>query len=242
MFNYINVLYKSLPFWLATKMFLLYIFKSILNKDAYLSYSQYGEDIIINYYLCNIKNGFYVDVGCNEPIKRSNTFNLYIRGWRGINIDANKELIEKFRKIRKRDVSVCSAISDTEEKVIFYEFEESALNTFDHNKFKMSKENSSLVKKREIVTERLDSILEKIRIGRNIDFLSIDVEGYDFKVLKSFNFEKYRPRLIVVELHDFDIENFKDSEVVKFLSSWRYKFIGYAAINGYFVDFEFFMK
>lgn len=50
--------------------------------------------------LFDIKDAFYVDVGAYDPIFASNTLNLYAEGWRGVNIDASPERINRFFLMR----------------------------------------------------------------------------------------------------------------------------------------------
>lgn len=71
---------------------------------------------------------------------------------------------------------------------------------------------------------------------KTIDLLSIDVEGHDFNVLKSINLRKYRPKLIIIEIHDFVLTKPDDNEVYNWMITNDYKLIGYAIWNGYFVD------
>ena len=68
--------------------------RDIIRKIVYLgivkkSYSQDNEDLFLNEYFEKISNGFYVDIGCHHPKRFSNTYLLYKKGWKGVNIDAN---------------------------------------------------------------------------------------------------------------------------------------------------------
>ena len=63
------------------------------TKYSKKSYSISNVDLIIDHLLINTKKGIYIDVGCNHPIKYNNTYLLYKKGWRGINIDADGGLI-----------------------------------------------------------------------------------------------------------------------------------------------------
>lgn len=79
----------------------------------------------------NVENGFYVDVGAHHPKRFSNTFYFYKKGWSGINIDAMPGSMSLFNKIRPRDINIEAAVSNEKEEVIFYIFNEVALNTFE---------------------------------------------------------------------------------------------------------------
>ena len=80
------------------------------------SYSSYGEDEIILKFFRNKKNGFYVDVGCYHPLVGSNTYLLYKKDWKGVNIDVNQLSIDLFKRARKNDENINIAISNNKKK------------------------------------------------------------------------------------------------------------------------------
>ena len=95
------------------------------------SYSIEGEDIILRRILGEKKTvGFYIDVGAHHPKRFSNTYHFYKEGWRGINIDAMPGSMKLFRKIRPRDTNLEFAISNKRQNLIYYRFNEPALNSF----------------------------------------------------------------------------------------------------------------
>ena len=103
------------------------------------SYSLLGEDLFIDRYFNKKSKGFYIDVGCHHPLSGNNTYLLYKKGWRGINIDADKTSIKLFNKFRKKDHNLNYIVSDKEEiKEFYYYHARSAINTIskdlvDHN-------------------------------------------------------------------------------------------------------------
>jgi FkbM family methyltransferase len=215
-----------------------YFIKKMFNKYSKIYFSQTGEDILINNIL-NKKKGFYIDVGCNEPIKNSNTFLLYCQGWRGINIDANNELVKKSKKLKKKDISICAAISDTEKEVTYYKSNQNAVNTIDTSIIEKWKKNWTFSTSEKLYTMTLDHLLESfIPEFVEIDLLSIDVEGHDYQVVKSINLNKYRPKLIVIEMHDFEIIEAQKNEIYNYLISSGYKLVAYAIMNGYFLNIK----
>ena len=160
--------------------------------------------------------GFYVDVGAYHPFKYSNTFYFYRKGWSGINIDADDRFFKLFNFFRKRDKNLNMALGLKKKKRLFYIFEDAAFNTFDEKLAKslLKSGRSKLLKKKKLKTLGLEEILdENLKSGQKIDFISIDVEGLDLEVLKSNNWDKYAPRVVLVEnLQDQkrikEIENF----------------------------------
>jgi len=163
--------------------------RSVLTDEfASISYSQEGEDMILNRILGERRCGFYVDVGAHHPRRFSNTYFFYKRGWSGINIEPNPDVIRAFNSERPRDKNIQCGISDCEGVRKFYHFDDSALNTFDETvvKSRIAATTYRLVKHEYIPLVRLDRILRKhLNEAVQIDFLSVDVEGFDLAVLKS---------------------------------------------------------
>lgn len=232
---------KKYSFKTALKFRLYKLVKYLLKIGYKETYSGIGEDFAINHlfkYYLSVSNGFYIDVGCNHPIKDSNTYLLYRKGWKGITIDLNDKLIELHKKERKEDIQIHSAISNEKSEVKLYEFKSDSLSTIDKNFYeKMISENEELISNNKLIkTRTLNDIVEEFNV-LNIDLLCIDVEGHDFQVLKSLDLKKYRPKLIVIEmLTSLDFDNLQDSPIYSYLKENNYKLIGYLVVNGYFMD------
>jgi|TARA_B110000211_G_scaffold48523_1_gene52679 FkbM family methyltransferase len=195
----------------------LTFFKKI-DRDFY---SQFGEDkILLEIIPKQFTNGFYVDVGCFHPKKYSNTYMLFKKGWKGINIDMEKDKIESFDLARPTDYNFLGAISDKSEKVKIYR----------NQKFGVSSTlNENFIKKEDIIDEdyiqttTLNVVLENSPFkGKKIDFLNIDTEGNDLKVLKSLDFDIYNPSIIIVETHLKKIDEIINSEIYLFLTNQKY--------------------
>ena len=180
------------------------------------------EDLNIQNYFKDKKNGFYIDVGCFHPIDRNNTYLLYLNKWRGINIDISQFSIDLFNFMRPDDQNFKCAVSEENKIVkIFFQKELSQLSTTDEEQAK--KVFQGKIKSREIQSYTLNHILENSKYyNREIDLLDIDVEGTDYKVLLGLNFEKYKPKLICVEIHN---KNIKDDVIYKFLINKGYTLI-----------------
>tara|TARA_B100001057_G_scaffold209702_1_gene210402 strand:- start:874 stop:1584 length:711 start_codon:yes stop_codon:yes gene_type:complete len=212
----------------------LHILQNIYLKNRYLtkkkSYAMDGEDLAVNQYVEKIEKGFYVDIGAHHPIQRNNTNLLFQRGWEGINIDINDFSIDLFNFLRPKDLNLLVAISDVEGKVTFYYQKKfSQLNTTDK---KIAIENfSGSFKEREVNCTTIQNILDNSRFkNKKINFLNIDIEGAEMKVLNTLNFEKHNPDLICIEILGYrhlntkDREiNIQDDEIYKFLINKNYK-------------------
>lgn len=196
------------------------------DRYALKSYSQEGEDMILWRLFENRKSGFYIDVGAHHPARFSNTYFFYKRGWRGINIDAMPGSMEQFDRHRARDINLEQAVSDVPGEMTYYIFNEPALNGLDA---RLSQERDALadaykiVDTRILTTRRLDAILDEyLPSQQSIDFLSIDVEGLDIAVLKSNNWTRYRPEVILIEVLNGRFPDLLSSETSDYLSAQGY--------------------
>ena len=170
--------------------------------DPNICYSQNGEDLILNRFLDNKKEGFFVDVGAHHPIRFSNTYLFYKKGWTGINIDAMPGSMTQFNKIRPKDINIEIGVGLKNDQLTFYQFNESALNTFSKKEaLSKNKDGYEIIKSNLVQVESLENLLDKyMPKNTKIDFLNIDVEGKDEEVLISNNWEKYNPNYILVEI------------------------------------------
>ena len=195
-------------------------------SDGYArkSYSQEGEDLILSRVFDRIQHGFYVDVGAFHPKRFSNTHLFYQQGWSGINIDATPGSMERFRRIRPRDINLEVAIANTRRTIPFFVFNESALNSFDrelscsrnHGKFHIQEEI-------EITTQMLQEVLAShLPTGQKINFLSVDVEGFDLEVIQSNDWKQFRPEYVLVECLNFDFNEITENKIYAFLQQQGY--------------------
>jgi FkbM family methyltransferase len=200
-----------------------------------LSYSQAGEDLILKHIFGkNRRQGLYVDIGCNCPIQKSNTFKLYLKGWSGICVDGNENLIRQFRKIRKRDICLQEIVSDQERDVIFYQDDlNHELSSVDPEIGKDLREGSAGFKEISTRSTTLAKILEKHAGSRKIDLLCVDVENHDLEVLKGNDFKRFRPEIICAEFHG-SIDLLQASELHTFLKATGYSLLALASPNVYY--------
>ena len=209
----------------------LYLYYNLYIRNLkYLiksSYSQFGEDIFLQKYFSKDR-GFFIDIGCHHPFRYNNTFRLYKSGWRGINIDLNKISIELFNIMRPKDINLCYALSDKIGPIKYYIPNKNYISpeiTIDYNfskKYKKLHGNSYDTCETKSVTW---NEIEKnyLKFPKKIDLLKIDVEGLDFKILKSINLLKIKPNLIMIEANEF--EKNKKKKIINFLKLKNFKII-----------------
>ena len=208
-------------------------------------YAQYGEDaflqgyfhqkllltssndLVLSAYLGKaVGQGFYVDVGANAPIRHSNTYWFYKQGWCGINIDAASGSMKLFNKKRPRDVNLKALISDEEAEMTFYHWETPYLvNTLsaEHANY-FTREKGRKPAKIILQSRRLDTLLnEHLAPDQAISFMSVDAEGHHLQVLRSNNWERFRPELVLVEDFKMSVADPKMSPIYTFIRNIDYE-------------------
>ena len=196
------------------------------DSYALKSYSQEGEDMILRRLFEKQKTGFYVDVGAHHPKRFSNTYFFYKLGWSGINVDAMPGSMTAFNRIRPRDINIEKPVSNKKQLLTYYAFNEPALNGFSKELSEERDGKGSYFVKftKDIETSTLEEILDNnLPKVQSIDFLSIDVEGLDFNVLRSTNLEKYHPKVILVEILNSSLADIQISKIYQFLTDAGYE-------------------
>lgn len=194
-------------------------------RRATASFSQAAEDLVLGHLFAAIPKGTYVDIGAYDPIRMSNTYAFYIKGWRGINVDANKSSIERFHKERPDDSNINVGVGLIEEQnKPFYIFEQetegfpNSMNSFLGAEIPL--DPKEIV---EVNVRRLSTILEQNLDGdREIDFLNLDVEGFEMEVLQSNNWEKFQPKVMVIECLDTFARSSSVKDIVEFVEGKGY--------------------
>lgn len=215
----------------------------IFNRYTRGSNSQKGEDLFIDKFFNHKKRGFYIDVGACHPKRLNNTKFFYDKGWHGINIEPNPERINLFYEERKRDVNLNIGIGTVEKMTVFYELGHAGVSTFSKNEAdSLIALGHELRKKSKIQILRLENIMKKY-VKSPIDFMTVDAEAMDLDVLKSSNWEKYRPKLLCIETIDFiDLltstkRNLsRKNSITEYLSKKGYKEIFTNGLNTFYKD------
>lgn len=196
-------------------------------SKARQSFAQDAEDLVLSSMYTDLTPGFYVDIGAHHPVSRSNSHYYYQLGWRGINIDPAEGMIELFGSARPRDVNLQIAIDLQEGYQTLYQFDDPLLSGLDYRVAKQREHEGRhrIVGEIAVRTCPLRRVLdEHLPRGQTIDFMSVDVEGTELRVLMSNDWEVYRPGVILVEIiGPIDLGELISSPVIEYLSSVGYK-------------------
>ncbi len=206
----------------------VYLYSKNIYSYHNLSYSHEGEDMILAKFFSNKSSGFYIDIGAHHPQRFSNTYYFYLRGWRGINIDAMPNSMNIFKAIRPEDINIETPISERPETLTYYEFNEPALNSFcpTISQSRNGLKNYKIISTKKLQTKTLTEILNNYFPNncQEIDFMTIDVEGFDLQVLKSNDWNKYRPKMVLVEdLKRASFYKDKKSELDEYMAKCNYE-------------------
>lgn len=164
-----------------------------------LSYAQNGEDVLLRRLFAEDHVGFYVDVGAHHPVHDSVTCYFHRRGWTGINIEPLPEAFAKLAQERPADVNLNVGVSDAAGELRFYEcLDHPALSTFSAEVAAHHRREGSRFVEHAVPVVTLADVFAR-HVDREVDFLSVDVEGLEREVFESADFERWRPRVVLVE-------------------------------------------
>ncbi len=201
-----------------------------------LSFSQYGEDLLISRIGSIPRDSFYIDVGAAYPVKHSNTYRFYLRGGSGITVEPNPDFAKLHKRTRPRDQFVQAGISPKAGTLNYFRFEVPDYNTFDKDTAdRVAGIGVSLIDTLEVQTMPLKQLLEENCANREIDFMSIDCEGLDFDVIRSSDWSAYRPKIIVIEDHEWDFQSQPQSKISDFMQQVDYKMSARMSYSSVFV-------
>lgn len=194
----------------------------------------FQEDLIVDSILGCKKEGFYVDVGANHPKILSNTKRFYDRGWSGINIEPNPTIFDLLQKERKNDINLNVGIGNEKGEMKYYLLAPDQLSTFDHRAAQESirSRKAILEKTLTVPVSTLTEVLESHAKDRFIDFMSIDVEGFEEEVIAGGDWRRFRPGLLMLEI------NQNGEVILKMMREMNYRLIYANGLNGIFIDDE----
>lgn len=211
---------KRTLYFAAVEVYTLLFFRLIRG-----SYSQNGEDLVIDSLLGHKEKVSYIDVGANEACRFSNTMRFYKRGSRGINIEPNSDLFEQLKETRGCDINLHMGVSDRKGTLTFYRFFPHTVSTFSVSQaVEYKRQGFRFVGDDRVEVDTLAHIIEKYFEGRTPDFFSIDTEGFNMQVLRGNDWERYSPSVIC-------IENSEDGKDREFLLCRGYELVCDNGIN-----------
>ncbi len=206
-----------------------------------ISYAQNYEDVILNRVFVNKTNGFYIDVGAADPVNLSVTYWFYCNNWKGINVEPEQFYFRKLQEKRPNDINLNVAVSNTFSNIPLFVVkypsgEITGLSTLKEDYVNQLHNDEFIVEKQNIQTTTLAAICDEHLEGKTIDFLKIDVEGFEKQVLEGNNWKKYRPIVILVEatLPNSPQPSFEDWEYIILQNG--YTFVYFDGLNRFYLE------
>lgn len=182
------------------------------QRWGHISYAQHGDDfMLVNLFeMLGIDKPSYLDLGAHQPTDISNTRLLYERGSRGVNVEANPRLIELFRCERPEDLNVNIGVGLLDGTALFYMYgDEDGRNTF--SKEEIRRTGMRVANEVFLPIKTVNQIVKDYCGDRWPDLLSCDIEGLDFDVLSSADFDvPAPPKVICVETRTSDSKCMRD--------------------------------
>ena len=204
---------------------------------SFISYAQNNEDVMLYRALREVKEGFYIDVGAQDPVIDSVTKAFYERGWRGINIEPNEEYFRKLQDDRPHDINMLTAVGCELGAISFYEVVHTGLSTTNAVYARGHAEAGHEVHLRNVACTTLDKICTDCGV-ETVHFLKIDVEGSERAVLEGFSFETVRPWIVVLEATEPNSTREVSAEWEHLLVGRRYRFVYFDGLNRFYIAAE----
>jgi FkbM family methyltransferase len=181
---------------------------------------------LVREFFADTPQGFFVEVGANDPKKDSQSWHLEEAGWRGILVEPLPELANELRRVRKAKVFEVACSSPDRAGQTMQLHVAGPFSSFDPNLAVTGMRADRAI---DVKVETLDTVLKEGEAPRPIDLMSVDVEGHELEVLSGFDFERWKPRLILLEDHVSSLDKHR------FMKRSGYSLMRRTGLNGWYV-------
>ena len=204
----------------------------------FISYSQNNEDVLLWRALGHVRDGFYIDVGANDPVEHSVTKAFYDAGWRGINIEPLPAHIAAFDEQRPGDINLAVAAGSAAGSLTLYDVP--AVRGWaspDKSVAELHRAEGHTVAELTVPVRTLTDVCAEYARG-DIHFLKIDVEGFEGEVLRGMDFERWRPWVLVIEATLPNSRETNHGSWEHLVTNRRYRYAWFDGLNRYYVAEE----
>ena len=204
----------------------------------FISYAQNNEDVLLWRALGQVQNGFYIDVGANDPVEHSVTKAFYDAGWHGINIEPLPVHVAAFDAQRPRDLNLAIAAGSTDGELTLYDVPavrgwaspEAAVA-------ELHRAEGHEVAELRVPVRTLASVCAE-HVEGEIHFLKIDVEGFEGEVLRGMDFARWRPWVLAIEATLPNSRTTNHATWEHLVTGQGYRYAWFDGLNRYYVADE----
>ncbi|MCQ8278417.1 FkbM family methyltransferase [Acetobacteraceae bacterium KSS8] len=208
------------------------------RPEPFVSFSANHEDVLLHRIFGGTAEGVFVDVGAADPRMENDCKALYDRGWSGINIEPNPSLLQRLLDERPRDQSFGCALSDSDGQQTYFEVQGTGLSTLDAVEAQRCRDNGWTVVEHMTAVRTLRVVLEEAGIVR-VDFLKVDVEGWEERVLRGNDWSRIRPSVVMVEATLPERPERRETGIEAFLAAQGYRRAHFDGLNDFYVREDF---
>jgi FkbM family methyltransferase len=205
---------------------------------TFISYAQNSEDVLLWRALGDVKNGFYIDVGANDPVEHSVTKAFYDAGWNGINVEPLPVHIAAFDEQRPRDINLAIAAGSQDGELTLYDVP--AVRGWASPERAVADAHRAEgyeVAELKVPVRTLAAVCAE-HVRGEIHFLKIDVEGFEGEVLRGMDFARWRPWILVVEATEPGSRVTNHETWEQLVTGQRYRYAWFDGLNRYYVAEE----
>lgn len=202
---------------------------------TFVSNAQNFEDVMLWRALKDVQNGFYIDIGAQDPVVDSISYGLYNQGWRGVHVEPSPQYAEKLRLARPDEVVEELLIGDEPSTKDFYLIADTGLSTGDPLIAQSHDNKGFSIEKSTVNTMSLDSLLEKYK-EKDIHWLKIDVEGLEKSVVDSWKRSEVRPWILIIESTVPMTQEQSHHEWEGSIVEKGYSFVYFDGLNRFYLD------
>ena len=204
---------------------------------TFISYAQNFEDVMLWRALKHVENGFYIDLGAQDPVIDSVSLAFHERGWKGIHVEPTPHYAQLLRAHRPGDTVIEAAVASDTELLTFFEIPGTGISTGDPQIAEQHRKRGFEIREITVPCVRLSSIF-KVSGKQAIHWMKVDVEGLEKSALKSWGKASTRPWIVVVEstLPLTQIESHEEWEPL--LTKRGYTPVYFDGLNRYYISKE----
>ena len=202
---------------------------------TFVSYAQNFEDVMLWRALQHVTNGFYVDIGAQDPVVDSVSLTFYEHGWRGVHIEPTPHYAQKLRQARPHETVIQAAVGATSGTIRFFEIPDTGLSTGDKEIAERHRAKGFQVRETVVLCLTLTEALDPYS-GREIHWMKIGVNGFERQVIEGWDAGKIRPWIVVIASTEPESNQDAHQGWESLVIAQDYRYAYFDGLNRYYVS------